>query len=126
MRGAAIEIPSIPAEDVHRRAVQIQKRFYPRNDTQRQSLLNQGFRAARARDPRLLKLMDRVANEVDKTAEAQYGRTRRDPGTTFSERTESTEAQLWREAYRLADQGAPGEQFAFLYAAAASFLGLAM
>ena len=83
-----------------------------------------GMRAARAQDPKLLLAMDKAANVMDALAERQQGRTRRDTGTVHSNRVESTEVQLWREAYRLCDEGVPLAHFGWIYAAAAWLAGL--
>ena len=122
---ANVEIPSITpraAEHVHRRARELAK---TRQCTRRDSLCRQGLRAARAQHPKLLKVLEGVAERINSTAEHQMGRTRRDSTTDFSERTEATELQIWREAYVTADRGTPDEAFTFIYAAAAEFCGLA-
>jgi len=106
-------------ERIYRRAVDIHNHV----DDNR-SQLRQGMRAARARDPKLLTVLERGADLLDKLADEQYGRTRRDPGTAFSARVPITEAKFWAEAFRLADQGDPLPQASHLYAAAGEFAGV--
>ena len=81
-----------------------------------------GLRAARARDSRLLKVLEIGAEHIGKMAEEQYGRTRRSTQVE-SEKVEATEHQLWREAYRMVDQGTPIENLKWIYGAAAIVLG---
>lgn len=83
-----------------------------------------GIRAAKARDPKLLLALEKAAEVMDKASEEQMGRTRRDPGTSFAQRREHTETQMWREAYRLAADGNPNDVYGWIYAAAARLAGL--
>lgn len=82
-----------------------------------------GMRAAKARDPKLLKALEKATEIITKQSERQFGRTRRDPGTEFRYTIEPTEVQLWREAYTFADKGEPLEQFEWIYGAAAFLAG---
>ena len=89
----------------------------------RQGFADAGWRAALARDPKLLKVLERGAEIVDKLSEEQMGRTRRaDAGRTRMS-SEHTEAALWREAYRLCDEGNPIRNFEWIYGAAALLCG---
>jgi hypothetical protein len=54
--------------------------------------------------------------------ENQRGRTRR-ATDHFSEQGETTETQLFREAYRMADQGTPIVNLKWIYGAAAWLCG---
>ena len=89
----------------------------------RQSFANTGWRAAQARDPRLLKALEKAANILDKMTDAQHGRTMRAPDATYGETKGTTEAQLWREAYKMCDQGTPLQNFEWIYGAAAWLCG---
>lgn len=89
----------------------------------RQSFAAAGWRAAQARDPKLLKALERGAEIIDKMTENQYGRTMRSSGATFGETKGTTEQQLWREAYRLCDEGQPIQNFEWVYGAAAWLCG---
>jgi hypothetical protein len=82
-----------------------------------------GMRAARARDPKLLKALERMAESTYKLQEAQLGRSMRSPDATFGESKGTTEHQLVREAYRMADIGTPLENFMWVYGAAAWLCG---
>ena len=88
----------------------------------RQGFADAGWRAALARDAKLLKALERGAEVVHKMAEDQMGRTRRS-ADKFSEQVELTEVQLWREAYRLCDEGTPIRNFEWIYGAAALLCG---
>jgi tRNA A37 N6-isopentenylltransferase MiaA len=81
-----------------------------------------GWRAAQERDPRLLKALEKAAEVVTKMDENQRGRTRR-ATEHFSEAGETTETQLFREAYRMADQGTPIVNLKWIYGAAAWLCG---
>ena len=90
--------------------------------TRQQRFANAGMRAARERDPRLLKALEKAAEVVTKMDENQRGRTRR-ATEHFSEAGETTETQLFREAYRMADQGTPIVNLKWIYGAAAWLCG---
>jgi len=82
-----------------------------------------GLRAAKARDPKLLKALEKGAELLDKMTENQYGRTMRSPDATHGETKGTTEANLWREAYRMVDEGTPIENFSWIYGSAALLCG---
>jgi len=63
-----------------------------------------GFRAAKARDARLLKVLEQAANIMITEDDRQRGETRNN-AEKESERRYTTETQLWREAYRMVDEG---------------------
>ena len=89
----------------------------------RQSFADCGWRAAVARDPKLLKALEKGAEFVGRVAEDQYGSTRRSTSSRGGETVEATEAQLWREAYRMCDNGTPLRNFEWIYGAAALLAG---
>jgi len=105
------------AEFVHRRAQQIKDRW-------ERPVMERAMRAARAQDPKLLFVLERIAETLDQMAEEQMGRVKRDAGTVYSERVLPTEVSLWREAYTCADRGSPLSPAAALYAAAGEFAGI--
>jgi hypothetical protein len=82
-----------------------------------------GWRAAVARDPVMLKTLDRMAEVMGRLHEAQHGRTQR---TTHIEglKSDLTEYAIWRESFRLADAGMPTRAFIWYYGAAAALAGL--
>jgi hypothetical protein len=92
-------------------------------DAGRQSFADTGFRAARARDPKLLIALEVMAETTGKMQEAQMGRLMRSPDAKFGETKGTTEHQLCREAYRLCDAGNPIENFSWIYGAAAYLCG---
>ena len=65
-----------------------------------------GLNAARMRDPALLKVLDKAANLLQNEDDNQRGDTRHNSDIE-SERRYTTETNLWREAYRMVDEGKP-------------------
>jgi hypothetical protein len=76
-----------------------------------------------ARDSRLLKVLELGANAIDRVQEEQFGQTMRSRSATPGEQVGTVEAQKWREAYRLCDEGNPIQQFSWIYGAAAWLCG---
>lgn len=103
-------------EDAYRKALLAQQ-------NRRQSFADTGWRAALNRDDRLLKSLEIAAKLVDQAEQDQYGQTMRSVNATFAESKGTTEAQLWREAYRLCDEGKPIRNFEWIYGAAAYLCG---
>lgn len=81
-----------------------------------------GMRAAKARDSRLLKVLDLAANILHQMDEDQNKENRRTT-EVYGETKTTTEVQLWREAYRMVDQGTPIENLKWIYGAAALLAG---
>ena len=88
-----------------------------------QNFADTGYRAAIARDDKLLKVLELAANVIDKVQEEQMGRTMRSPDSTFAETKGTTAVHLWKEAYRLCDEGKPIRNFEWIYGAAAWLCG---
>lgn len=88
-----------------------------------QGFADTGFRAAKARDEKLLIALEVMAETTGALQEAQIGRLMRDPGSTYAESRGTTEHQLCREAYRLCDEGKPIRNFEWIYGAAAWLCG---
>ena len=88
----------------------------------RMTVAQVGMRAAKARDPKLLKVLDQASNLMDRAAEEQQGRTRRS-SIVEGERVEYTESQLVKKAYEFADKGEPLPQLIWIYGTAALVLG---
>jgi len=103
-------------DEAHRRAILAQER---RN----QNFADTGYRAAVARDPRMLKVLELAASVIDHEQESQFGQTMRSRTATPGEQAGTTEVQLWREAYRLCDEGNPIRNFEWIYGAAAWLCG---
>jgi hypothetical protein len=90
---------------------------------QRQGMVNfaaSGMRAARARDPHLLKALEGGAEVLTKMNDRQLGPHFR----VGHHRVDSTEVQMWREAFRLCDEGEPLINLQWIYGAAALLAGL--
>ena len=88
----------------------------------KQQIARVGWKAAKKRDSKLLKALEVGAEKIAKLSEEQTGRTRR-TSSVFKEQIEHTEAQMWREAYRLCDEGKPIQNFEWIYGAAAILCG---
>ena len=92
-------------------------------DARNHGFANTGFRAAKARDRKLLIALEAMAETTGQMQEEQIGRLMRSPDATFGESRGTTEHQLCREAYRMCDQGTPLENFCWVYGAAAWMCG---
>ena len=88
----------------------------------RQGFADAGLRAANARDPKFMAVLGKAAEIVTKMDEEQRGFSRRF-AEKESERRETTETQMWREAFRCADEGYPQPELAWIYGAAAWLCG---
>lgn len=87
-------------------------------------LAQQGMRAAKARDDKLLAVLSRASEIVTKMHEEQRGQTQR--SARDSQRATVTAVSLICEAYRLADEGNPIDQFSWIYAAFGELAGVVM
>ena len=92
-------------------------------DSRNQSFADIGYRAALARDPKLLIALERMAESTGRLQDAQIGRLMRDPGTDYAQTKGTTQHQLCREAYRMVDQKTPIRNFEWIYGAAAWLCG---
>jgi len=86
----------------------------------RQNFADCGWRAARARDAKLLKTLEMATEVLRKMSEMQLGTHGHDVG---GKNVEATEYQLWREAYKTLDAGEPMRHFEWIYGAAAWLVG---
>ena len=84
---------------------------------------NVGFRAVVAKDAKVMKALEAMAEVTGKLEEEQIGRLKRDKSTAYNIQRGTTEHQMFREAYRLADEGKPIREFEWLYGAAAWLAG---
>lgn len=89
----------------------------------KQRFADVGWRAAQARDPRLLKVLECAANVVTKMDEDQRGQTRRGSDVAYAESVETTVTQLFRGAYETVDKGTPVRALEWIYGAAALMCG---
>lgn len=83
-----------------------------------------GWRAAVARDPRLLAALEGASEVLHKIQERQIGRTKRDASKPYSHRVDLTEFSLWRTAFEECDKGQPLRHLEWIYGAAAELAGL--
>ena len=90
----------------------------------KQYAADQAWRAAKARDPKLLKALEKGAEIIGRMSEAQTGQLRRSTTATFAETREHTESQMWRKAYEFMDKGDPIPDLVWIYAAGALLAGL--
>jgi hypothetical protein len=104
-------------EHMHVRSIALRERWD-------RSRIEQGIRAARAREPKLMFVLEQATEVLDGMVESQMGSTMRSSGTEFAHRVPPTEMQIWREAYRTADEGQAMDQFGAVYAAAGEFAGV--
>ena len=92
-------------------------------DARNQSFADTGYRAAIARDEKMLIALEAMAESTGRLQENQMGRQMRSPDATFGETKGTTVHQLCREAYRLCDEGNPIRNFEWIYGAAAWLAG---
>jgi len=78
-----------------------------------------GMRAARAKDLKLMLVLEQATDVLLKVSNEQLGQYRYRSDVPFSHTVEPTEVQLWREAFKMADEGTPLENFRWIYGAAA-------
>jgi hypothetical protein len=88
-----------------------------------QSFADTGYRAALAGDRKLLLALEAMAECTLKLQEDQMGRLMRSPDATHGETRGTTQHQLCREAFRLAEEGRPIRNFEWIYGAAAWLCG---
>ena len=121
MGSAGIELP----RPVNRQTVEKAHAMAVRGPQDHEySFMQAGMRAARARDPKLLLALEKGAEVLDAMSDEQMGQTRRESSATRAQKAQHTEASLWREAYRLCDEGRPIQQLGWIYAAASWLAGL--
>ena len=117
MGAAGLELPEwinrSTVERAHGLALRAQK-------TQAIHFAEKGMRAARARDPHLMKALEGGAEMLLTISREQLGCNYVVAGV----RLDATEHSLWREAFIQADKGAPMVQFEWIYGAAAELAGL--
>jgi len=102
-------------ERIYRRANELQQR-------QVAHMSEKGMRVARAQHPVLLRTLEACAEQMEKIEENQRGRTQR--MARDNNRARSQETSIFREAFRLADEGKPFEVYAFIYGAVAEYAGI--
>jgi len=115
-----IEIPFINFERLATAYQRANRNF--RDGDRRCALV--GIRAARARDPKLMKGLERAIEVVDAKNDAVRGQTQRALGVSYADSFPALEVGIFREAYKAADQGRPLEQLMVIYGCVAELAGL--
>ena len=84
-----------------------------------------GMKAAKARDTKFMSVLEQAAEVMHQLQEDQARDTRRE-GKTMAEKTEFTEYQLFREAFKMADAGnhQTMEHFLWIYGAIGHMIGI--
>jgi hypothetical protein len=77
-----------------------------------------GMNAARARDSKVLMVLEQGTEIVHALADRQTGQYRAGRGIPYSHRVEPTEVALWRNAYETMDNGDPMQNFEWIYGCA--------
>jgi hypothetical protein len=103
-------------EEAYRQAVKAQASGWSQ-------FANVGFRAVVAKDHKVMKSLEAMAEVTGRMQEEQMGRTMRDKSTAYNIQQGTTEHAMCREAFRLADEGNPIRQFEWIYGAAAWLAG---
>lgn len=115
--GTIGSVNEMVVEQLHRRALVI------RREPGKEYVAEQGFRAAKARDPKLMVVLEKCAETMVRMNEHQHGQTQRST-KTHAEKFPPQEVKMWQEAYRCADAGDPVKAFAWIYGVAAQHAGL--
>jgi hypothetical protein len=108
-------------EATYRRSVE----FKDLPDNERHRLQEQALRAAKARDSRLLLVLDKGLEIMHKQMEDQLGRTQRSTNE-YSLRVPPAEYNYWKAAYEAIDKGDPLVQLTPIYVAAGQLAGVVM
>ena len=112
---AAVEIPEITYYRVEQAYRLVKEWRFHGHD----NFASLGMRAARARDPKLLKAMEKATEILFAENEKQLGEYQRQASTEFVFKSVPTEVSLFREAYKALDRGEPIQELCWMYAAGA-------
>jgi hypothetical protein len=122
---SAVELPDVVTEKL---AEHLDRRHATLAEAARAHphLVERAMYAARAarNEPKMLMLMDKIANILDHWSEGQNGQTRRQASRYVGEKAEARGVQAWREAFRCADEKKDAPEFGYHYLACAEYLGL--
>ena len=117
----AESINPITVENAYRQAILMQKQAYKGSHRERieaESFAQRGMRAVRERDSLTLTTLEKATEVMIKLSQEQAGEYRYREDIPESHKVEFTEVQMWREAYKMADQGTPLENFKWIYGTA--------
>lgn len=108
-------------EKAYQLAQIMQTQAYKGNDYERkqaEAFAQRGMRGARARDKKLLMVLEKATEVLTALSNDQFGQYRLRNDIPENHKVEPTEVQMWREAYRMCDQGTPLENFKWIYGCA--------
>lgn len=108
-------------EQAYQLAQIMQKQSYSGNEYERKqadAFAMRGMRCARARDHKLLLVLEKATEILLAISNDQFGQYRQRNDIPDSHKVEPTEVQMWRESYRMCDQGTPLENFKWIYGCA--------
>jgi hypothetical protein len=89
-----------------------------REQREAEDFAQRGMRAVRSKDQRTMIVLEQATEVLLKISNEQFGEYRQRNDIPESHRVEPTEVQMWREAYRMADEGTPLEHFKWVYGCA--------
>lgn len=101
-------------ENAYRRAKYMQSNPSPSST----SYANRGMNCARARDSKLLFVLEKATEIIYAQYLRQYGEYVQRDDIPENHTVVPTEVQMWREAYKMVDQGTPIENFKWIYGCA--------
>ena len=108
-------------EQAYKLAQIMQKQAHKGNQYEQkeaEAFAQRGMRGARARDPKLLIVLEKATEVLLAISNDQFGQYRQRNDIPESHRVEPTEVQMWRESYRMCDQNTPLENFRWIYGCA--------
>lgn len=120
IEASQIEIPIVSYGRVEQ-AYRYAKKW---RDEDKTSWAQIGMRAARARDPKLLRALDQALEVLLAEHERQMGEFQRQGKTDFNERALPSEVGFFREVYRTVDESRPMTEYMWGYAAACWLAGI--
>tara|TARA_R110001592_G_scaffold142674_1_gene364868 strand:- start:1143 stop:1535 length:393 start_codon:yes stop_codon:yes gene_type:complete len=108
-------------ERAYQLAQVMQKQAYKGSAYERkeaESFAERGMRGARSRDHKLLVVLEKATEVLVALSNDQFGTYRQRNDIPESHKVEPTEVQMWREAFKMVDQGTPIENFKWIYGCA--------
>ena len=120
----------LPAESIN--ALTVEKAYALAKKMQKQSgrgsrqemvvaetFAQRGLNAAKKRDGRMMVVLEKATEVLTKVVNDQVGQYQQRRDIPYNHTIEPTELQMWREAYRMADQGSALANFKWIYGCAA-------
>jgi len=119
---SAESINAVTVERAYRLARSMQRQSGRGNYRERveaETFAHRGLNAAKKRDKRMMVVLERATAIIQKTVNDQVGQYQQRSDIPFSHQVDPTELQMWREAYKMADQGQALANFQWIYGCAA-------